>query len=106
MMKKGFKILGIALLLMALPLLCGYLWGLHEANIAVTNSTLSPSETEKLRARIVSRWTGGGMLWGMILLGYAVMMRLAFWVIGMIVNACFRLARKRNKLNTKEPDAR
>jgi len=93
-MKKGSKKLLLAFLIFALPIICAYLWGLHKANTVVPQPNLLPSEVDAMRAYIIQRWTGSGILVGLILFAYIIGMRIVFAVVGGITNTVFWLARR------------
>ena len=93
-MKKGSRKIALALLIFALPVICGYFWGLHKANTFAPQPNLLPSEIEATRAYIIHRWTGSGMLVGLILFAYVIGMKIVFAVVGGIMNAGFWLARR------------
>ena len=76
---------------MAIPYVCGYLWGVHEANAVLQAKPLSPAEADRFRTELAVHWATGGLLLGFILVVYAVMMRGVFLIVGGVVNGAFKL---------------
>jgi hypothetical protein len=92
--------LACAVAIFFVPIVCGHLWGLHKAHAFVPRPGMTPAEIDHVKSVIVERWTGGGAIWGLILLVYAIAMRILFWIVGGITGGLSRaFGRKRKKSN-------
>jgi uncharacterized membrane protein len=103
-MKRGLIILACAAAIFFLPVLLGFLWGLHAAHKFVPRVAMTLAEIDQAKSVIVERWTGGGVIWGLILLVYAIAMRMLFWVVSGITSGLSRAFGKKRKKSSHTLD--